>query len=164
MAALAANGVIGRDGELPWSLPADLRRFRSLTTGHHLLVGRKTWESIGRPLPERRILVLSRSDELDLPATVERVGSLDEGIRRARARGEDELFVAGGAEVYRLALPLADRMYLTRVEGRPAGDTRFPPWRAQDWTLRATEGPPAVGNDGGERLRFELWERLRPGA
>lgn len=158
VAALATNGVIGRDGDLPWRLPADLRRFRTLTSGHHLLLGRRTWESIGRPLPERRILVLTRSTALELPQGVERIATLDEGLERARSRGEDELFVGGGADVYRIALPRADRLYLTRVDAEVEGDTRFPRWSPADWTLVATEAPPAdPARPYG--LRFETWDR-----
>ena len=158
MAAVAENGTIGREGDLPWRLPADLRRFRSLTAGHHLLVGRRTWESIGRPLPDRRILVLTSRD-LELPGTVSAVRSLAEGIATARGRGEDELFVAGGAAVYREALPLADRLYLTRVEEPVAGDVSFPSWDPADWTLTSSERPP--GQAAGPSFRFEVWARPR---
>lgn len=123
--AVADNGVIGRDDELPWRLSADLRRFKALTMGHHLVVGRKTWESIGHPLPGRRMLVLTRG-EPELPDGVEPVGSLDEAVDRARRAGDDELFVGGGAAVYEAALERADRLYLTRVHAEVEGDVRFP--------------------------------------
>ena len=160
MAAVATNGVIGRDGDLPWRLPADLRRFRSLTTGHHLLVGRRTWESIGRPLRGRRILVLSRRPDLDLPEGVEQAPSFESALTRARGRGEEELFVAGGAEVYRVALPVADRLYLTRVDHAVDGDTKFPEWRPDDWSLAGAEALP-TSKEGEPGLRFEVWDRIR---
>jgi dihydrofolate reductase len=132
VAAVARNRVIGRDNELPWRLPADLRHFQELTRGHTLLMGRRTWESVGAALPERRILVLTRSHP-DLPAGVERVSSLKEALDKARAAGESELFVAGGAGVYREALPVADRMVLTRIDGSFAGDTFFPRFDETAW-------------------------------
>jgi dihydrofolate reductase len=109
VAAVAQNGVIGRDGALPWSLPADLRRFRERTTGHHVVMGRKTHASIGRALPGRVNLVLTRQPELVAPGC-RAVRDLDEALRIARAAGESEAFVIGGAAVYGLALPLATRI------------------------------------------------------
>ncbi|MDX1630679.1 MAG: dihydrofolate reductase [Thermoanaerobaculia bacterium] len=157
IAAVADNGIIGRDGDLPWHLPADLRRFKSLTMGHHLLVGRKTWESIGRPLPGRRILVLTRT-LTDLPEGVRAVSSLERALTEAREAGETELFVAGGATVYEALLPRSDRLYLTRVETSIPGDVSFPSWDRSQWTLRSAERLP--GDDSRPApLRFETWER-----
>ncbi len=136
--AVAHGGVMGRDGSLPWHLPADLARFRRLTMGHHLLVGRLTWESIGKPLPGRRMIVLSRSD-LELPEGVVRVGSIEEAVELARAAGEEELFVAGGAQVYALALPLADTLHWTAVEADVDGDVVFPEWDRSAWELVSRE-------------------------
>ncbi len=131
--AVAANGVIGRDNGLPWRLSEDLKRFKRLTMGHHLIVGRKTWESIGRPLPGREMIVLSRS-HLELPEGVRRAASLRDALGVAQERGEQETFVAGGAAVYDLALPLADRIYWTEVQAEVDGDVRFPPFEKQQWT------------------------------
>ncbi|MGH9465548.1 MAG: dihydrofolate reductase [Thermoanaerobaculia bacterium] len=125
--AVADNGVIGAGGAVPWHLRADLRRFKALTMGHHLIVGRKTWESIGRVLPGRTLLVVSRGRP-GLPPGVALAPSLDAALETARAAGETEAFVAGGAELYALALPLADRLYLTRVHATPEGDTFLPPY------------------------------------
>lgn len=138
IAAVADNDVIGRGNELPWRLSSDLKRFKKLTLGHHLVVGRKTFESIGRALPERRMLVVSRGRPR-LPPEAELVGSLAEAIERAAGRGEEELFVGGGAQIYAAALPVADRLYLTRVHGVVEGDTHFPPWRPDDWRLVGIE-------------------------
>lgn len=144
VAAVARNGVIGRDGGLPWRLPDDLRRFRTLTTGHHVVMGRRTWESIGRALPGRTNLVLSRrpSWRPDDPAA-RAVAGLDRAIAMAAAAGETELFVIGGADVYAAALPVADLIHLTRVDAEVAGDVRFPRIAAGDWIETKREEHPA---------------------
>lgn len=125
--AMAENGVIGRAGGLPWRLPDDLAHFREVTAGRPVLMGRRTWDSIGgRPLPGRRCLVLTRKAAARFPGA-EAVTSLDQALELA---GEPELVVAGGAEVYALALPRADRLWVTLVHASPPGDTHFP---AVDW-------------------------------
>jgi len=159
--ATAENGVIGRDGGLPWRLPADLAAFKRRTMGHHVLLGRRTWESIGRPLPGRRMLVVSRQAALDLPEGVRRVGSPEEGIEVAAAAGENELFVAGGGELYRALLPRAGRVYLTRVLAEVEGDTRFPRLDAAWTRVQAEERPADERNE--HSVRFEVWERSMPG-
>jgi len=142
IAAVAENGVIGSRGALPWHLSADLRRFKALTMGHHVVVGRRTFESIGRALPGRRMVVISRG-EPDLPAGVTLAGSLDEALADIARTGEDEVFVAGGGGIYRLALPRADRLYLTRVHAAPEGDAFFPPIDPDEWQLvERREGTP----------------------
>ncbi len=123
--AIADNGVIGRDNELPWRLSADLQRFKKLTMGHHLLLGRKTFESIGRPLPGREMIVVSRGTP-DLPEGVHLASSVVDGIERARSYGEEELFVAGGASIYAVTLTHCDRICLTRVHGDVDGNVLFP--------------------------------------
>jgi len=136
--AVAENGIIGRDNELPWHLSADLKRFRRLTMGHHILLGRKTYEAIGRPLPGRHMVVISRGQP-ELPAGVALVSSLEEGLDLARRAGDQEVFVAGGAQIYRLALPLAQRVYMTRVHQEFAGDADFPELDDADWAVVDTE-------------------------
>ena len=133
--AAADNGVIGRAGGLPWRLPADLRRFKALTMSHHLVIGRKTWDSIGRPLPGRTMSVVTRRAP-DLPVEVTARPSLGAALEAARAAGGTECFVAGGGEIYRQALPLADRIYLTRVHAHPPGDVRFPDLDPSEWIER----------------------------
>lgn len=123
--AVARNGVIGRDGDLPWRLPADLRFFKRMTTGHHLIMGRKTWASIGRPLPGRTMVVLTRDRAAAFPGAAV-AHALPEALALARAAGDSEAFVIGGAEAFALALPLADRLYLTRVHAHVEGDVGFP--------------------------------------
>ncbi len=136
--AVAQNRVIGRDNDLPWRLSADLRRFKALTMGHHLLLGRKTFASIGRALPGREMIVISRGRP-QLPEGVHLAASVAEGIERARSWDEDELFVAGGASIYAEALPLCDRVYLTRVKAEVAGDVMFPEVDFDDWTELSRE-------------------------
>jgi len=129
VAAVAANGVIGRDGGLPWHLPEDLRRFKDVTMGHVLVMGRRTYESIGRPLPGRTTIVVSGQPEWQ-PEGVEVAAGLDEALTRA-AQIDDAVFVVGGEQIFAAALPIADRMMLTLVHQRPPGDTHFP---AVDWS------------------------------
>ena len=139
--AAAENGVIGRDGEMPWHLPADLAHFKRLTLGKPVLMGRRTHESIGRPLPGRLNLVLSRDPQYD-PEGCRRVGSLDEAIALAAAEGAAEIMIIGGGGVYREALETADRIYLTRVQCAPVGDTFFPDPDPAEWReIRRQERP-----------------------
>lgn len=135
IAAVARNRVIGVDNRLPWHLPADLRRFRALTWGKPIVMGRRTHESIGRPLPGRRNVVITRGGRA--PEGCERAGSLAEAFEMtARA---PETVVIGGARCYREALPLAKRMYLTRLDADFAGDAWFPEWSPAEWVVRERE-------------------------
>lgn len=139
--ALDEAGTIGRDGGLPWHLPDDLRRFKATTLGHVLLMGRKTCASIGRALPGRRSLVLSRDPAWRPPEGVEVVPDVDTAL--ARAAGAERLFVIGGAEVFRAALPLADELLVTQVHAVLPGDVRFPAVRWAEWSLVHDEFHPA---------------------
>jgi dihydrofolate reductase len=141
VAAVAANGVIGRDQQLPWQLPADLQHFKAVTIGKPILMGRRTFASIGRALPGRRNLLLTRTVERVPVAGIEVVRTLDEAIDRCA--GVEELCVIGGAEVYRAALPRATRLYLTRVHADVAGDVLFPPLDLRDWQEVARSEHPA---------------------
>jgi dihydrofolate reductase len=157
IAALARNRVIGRDNRLPWHLPADLRFFKQTTMGKPLLMGRRTWESIGRPLPGRRMIVLSRDLAYHAPGgAVAR--SLDEAL--AIAGAVPEIMVIGGAMLYQQTLPLAERLYLTRVETDVPGDAWFPEWDERDWRLVWEEAHPADA-DHAWPYRFQQWERIR---
>ena len=143
--AMSDNGVIGRDGRLPWHLPDDLKYFKLVTYGKPVLMGRRTFESIGKPLPGRRNLVLSRAMASPAPGTstsVEYVGSVEQA--RALVDGAAELCVIGGAEVFALVLPLATRIYLTRVHATIGGDTSFPlrdfsGWRESESVAHAAD-------------------------
>ena len=134
IAAMAENRVIGRAGTLPWHLPDDLRRFKRRTTGHAVVMGRRTFESLGGPLPDRRAIVITRRrDFTAVGATV--THSLDEALDIARGWNEREVFILGGSEVYALALPLADRLELTVVHAEIEGDTLFPEFDLAAWVL-----------------------------
>jgi dihydrofolate reductase len=128
--AMDANGVIGRDNELPWHLPADLQHFKKTTMGKPILMGRKTWESIGRPLPGRTNIVITRDSDYQADGCVV-VNSIDAAM--AAAGEQDEVMVIGGAEFYRQVLPRADTLYLTRIHASFDGDTVFPELHVADW-------------------------------
>jgi dihydrofolate reductase len=155
--AVAENGVIGRGGALPWHLPDDLKRFKQLTMGHAIVMGRKTWESIGRPLPGRKMIVVTRQADYR-PHGVHVAASLDDALHTARAAGDDEAFVIGGAEIYRHALPLADRLYFTRVHAAVEGDTQFPNWDDGNWRLVSREDR-AADEKHEFSFSFEFYER-----
>lgn len=158
VAALDRNHAIGRDNDLPWRLPADLRRFKALTLGKPVLMGRKTAQSLGRALPGRRNLVLTRSGQVPF-AGMEAVASLEEAARLAGADGAAELCVIGGAEVYALCLPRATRMHLTHVDAAVAGaDAFFPRFEPAEWRVTARESHPA---DEKHAFAFEFADYVR---
>ena len=132
IAAMSENRVIGRGGQLPWHLSADLKRFRARTSGHTILMGRKTFESIGRPLPDRRSIVLTHQANFG-PDGVDVAHSFDQGL--ALAAGAQKLFVVGGASIYELALGRAVWLYLTLVHAYVEGDVCFPEIDWQEWQL-----------------------------
>lgn len=137
--AMDDAGLIGRDGQLPWRLPEDLRHFRRLTLGKTVLMGRKTWDSLGKPLEGRANWVLSRDPGFKAPG-----GRVFPDLASAIAAHDDgELMVIGGAQLYAQALPLARKLYLTRVQARLPGDTWFPEYRPADWRETAREDRPA---------------------
>lgn len=161
LVALAENGVIGRDGELPWHLSADLQRFKRLTMGHCIIMGRRTFDSIGRALPGRVSIVITRD-----PSRVASMDSvlaatdLKEALRLAASTemSTAEAFVIGGEEIYRLALPRADRLYLTRVCAEVVGDTHFPKVDWQRWNLASSESHEADEKNDFP-CSFEVFER-----
>ncbi len=136
MAALAENGVIGRDNQLPWHLPNDLKYFKSVTMGKPVVMGRKTWESLGRPLPGRTNIVITRQENY-VAAGAKIASSLDDALRLAAQvvlnDGGAECVVIGGAEIYAQALPRCDRLYLTEVHAVVAGDAVFPAFDRNLW-------------------------------
>lgn len=153
IAAVARNRAIGIAGKLPWHIREDLQRFKRLTTGHAVLMGRKTWESIGRPLPDRRNVVVTRGTI----AGVETYPSVDAAL--TALAGEDVVFVIGGGELYRHLLPSADRLHLTIVDREVEADTFFPAYEhllGSRYTL--------VAREDHEGYRFEDYERARPAA
>ncbi|MGH8228901.1 MAG: dihydrofolate reductase [Steroidobacteraceae bacterium] len=159
LVAAADNGVIGRDGGMPWHLPDDLKRFKALTMGKPMLMGRKTFEAIGKPLPGRTNLVLTRSSQWSRPGAVT-VHSIEEAIEQAAVA--EELVVIGGDEIYRLTLPLAERIYLTRVAARPQGDACFAVLDEREW--REVERQ-SFGADARNEFAttYSVLERVRAG-
>ena len=160
--AVAENGVIGRDGGLPWRLSTDLKRFKAATMGKPIIMGRKTYEGIGKPLPGRLNVVVTR-DRAWRAAGVETAGSLRDAIVLAKARvrctaGIDEVAVIGGGEIYAQALEVADRLHVTHVEARPEGDTIFPPIDPQSWEQVSVEEVPA-GEKDSHPTRFSVYRR-----
>lgn len=135
---MAKNRVIGCDGSIPWRLPSELRLFKSLTMGHHIVMGRKTYESIGRLLPGRTTVIVSRNRNYRVAGAVT-AQSLTNAIERCAGTGEHEIFVIGGAEIFKFALPIADRIYLTVVEADVDGDTRMPDFDRNDWKETSTQ-------------------------
>ncbi|MCW5876008.1 MAG: dihydrofolate reductase [Anaerolineales bacterium] len=132
--AMDRRGGIGLRGGMPWHLGDDLRHFRRLTMGHHVLMGRVTYEATAGKLPGRKLIVLSRDAGFQ-PPDAQVAGSLAAGLRLAEAAGEDELFVIGGGQVFAAALPLASRLYLTRVHAEVEADTFFPDFDESEWRL-----------------------------
>jgi len=158
--AMADNGVIGRGGELPWHLPEDLKYFRSVTMGKPIVMGRRTYESIGRPLPGRANIVVTRNRAFHA-AGVDVAMTLDDAIRvaerRAREAGVGEITIIGGAEIYRAILPRADRIYLTEVHDAVVGDTVFPDFDRNEWREASREDRTT---ETGVAISFVVLERI----
>ncbi|MFN3628882.1 MAG: dihydrofolate reductase [Casimicrobiaceae bacterium] len=172
IAAVARNGVIGRHGDLPWRLPADLKHFRALTLGHRVLMGRHTWESLGRPLSGRdNVVITSNAARLSLPAaealapgtSVRAAASLSAAIDLPAAANAPDIatspiFVIGGGALYTHALPLADELQLTEIDAEIEGDVCFPRWRREDFEeIARCPGPP----DEALRYSFVHYRRCR---
>ena len=162
IAAYAENRVIGIDNSMPWHLPGDFKYFKATTLGKPIVMGRKTWDSLGRPLPGRLNIVVSRQPGLEL-AGAEVFASLEEALVRAeqwaREQGVDELMLIGGAQLYGQALEkgLVSRMYLTRVEMAPEGDAWFPAFDEGQWKLASSE---AQVEEGKPAYHFEVWDKV----
>lgn len=157
IAAMAKDRVIGRDNTLPWHLPEDLKHFKATTLGKPVIMGRKTWESLGRPLPGRRNIVISRNADYQ-PGGGELAPSLQAAIAMAAMAAEaDEIFVIGGADIYRQALPMAQRLYLTEIAADFAGDAHFPEFSSADWSEASREPHTSVS---GIPYAFVLYQHL----
>ena len=160
--ARARNGVIGRDGDLPWRLRSDLQRFKALTLGKPCIMGRRTWDSLPlKPLPGRLNLVLSRDESFEARGAVV-CTTLDEAVEIARETAEEdgvgEVCVIGGVALFEKALPRAKRLYLTEVEAEPEGDVLFPPFDETAWTEVSCEAVPA-GEKDDHAFAFRVLER-----
>ncbi|MDR2731917.1 MAG: dihydrofolate reductase [Fibromonadaceae bacterium] len=158
IAAVAENGVIGKDNELPWHLPADLQFFKKTTLGHPIIMGRKNFESIGRILPGRTNIVLTRNPNFTETADLKVAHSLEEAFAIARKTGSDECFVIGGAEIYKEALPFCQKLYITQVHGIFEGNTFMPEYE------KGFRKISSVSNNADEHNKcaydFEVWEKL----
>ena len=163
--ARAANGVIGAGGKLPWHISADLQHFKRLTLGKPVIMGRRTFESIGKPLSGRDNLVVS-GDPMFSPAGVKVVGGLQEALAQAaetaRKTGAHEIMIIGGGAIYAASLPFADRLYLTHVHGSPDGDTHFPSYAREEWRAVESENQ-AAGADDSYAVTFAIYERVGHG-
>jgi len=159
VAAVAENGIIGREGAMPWHLPADLAHFKRVTWGHPIIMGRRTFEAIGRPLPGRRNIVVTRSPGFSAPG-IETAAGLEQALELVD--DASQVLVIGGAELYRSALPLAERIYLTRVHARPEGDTRFPALDSSEWRQISCKTRP-TDHDHRYALSFIELQRVKEG-
>jgi dihydrofolate reductase len=164
IAAVAENGVIGADNDLPWHIPSDFAFFKRMTLGKPLIMGRKTFESIGRPLPGRTNIVVTRQHGYQ-PDGVIVIDDLDAALAHARsiaeADGVDEIMIGGGGQIFQAALPLADRLYVTHVDAEPDGSTHFPRIEAAEWkVVSRPENEPSDKDSNTYQVR--IYERARP--
>ena len=154
--AMAKNRVIGADGEIPWHLPNELKLFTSLTIGHHIVMGRKTYESIGRLLPGRTTVIVTRQRDYSVPGAIV-AHSVQDALEACR--GDDEVFVIGGADLFRETLPIANRIYLTVVDAEPAGDTLMPEFDPTSWRETSAEDF-AADAEHAYAYRFSIYDRI----
>ena len=154
---MAKNRVIGANGGIPWHLPSELKLFKSLTMGHHMVMGRKTYESINRLLPGRTTVIVTRQRDYVVPGAV-----VAHSVKDAldACKGDDEIFVIGGADLFRETLPVADRLYLTTVDAEPAGDTFMPEFDMSAW--RETQSQSSAPDEKhAHGYRFAVYDRVR---
>lgn len=162
IAAVARNHVIGKDNDLPWHLPDDMKYFMQTTRGHHVLMGRKNYQSIPqkfRPLPDRVNMVVTHQADFSAPGCLV-IHSIEEGIALARTAGEPELFIIGGAEIFDQSLPLADRLYLTEIDAEVKGDAHFPAVKRSRWKIIKTHHHPADERHA-FAFDFVVYEKLK---
>jgi dihydrofolate reductase len=159
LVAMAKNRVIGRNNALPWQLPPDLKRFKELTMGHHIVMGRKTYESIGRPLPGRTSVIITRQPDYQVPGAIV-VASIDQALKICSAGKEvdQEIFVIGGAQIYRQSLGLCQRIYITEIQQEFDGDTLFPELNQQVWREISREKH-RLNDDDGLEYHFVVLDR-----
>ena len=155
--AVAQNGVIGRGGRLPWHLPADLKYLKALSLGHHIIMGRKTFESIGKPLPGRTNVVVTRQAEYRAPGAVV-AGSVEQAL--AACSGDGEIFIIGGAELFAQAMGRADRLYLTEIQRDFEGDVRFPEYDRNRWR-EVSRGKHKLDDADNLEYHFAVYERAQ---
>ncbi len=153
--AISENGIIGREMDLPWHISADLKRFKALTMGHHIVMGRKTYESIGRLLPGRTTVIITRQSDYQIPGAIV-VNSVEQAL--AVAADDLETFIVGGSQIYNLALPLVDTLYITRVHADVEGDTRLDAIDWSAWKCESSERHSADEKNDHE-YSFEIYRR-----
>ncbi|HYC45759.1 MAG TPA: dihydrofolate reductase [Burkholderiales bacterium] len=158
LVAMAKNRAIGKDNRIPWHLPNELKLFKNLTMGHHIVMGRKTYESIGRLLPGRTTVIVTHQRGYQVPGAIV-AHSVKEALEACR--GDDEIFVIGGAEIFRETLPIADRIYLTIVDAEPAGDTFMPEFETSDWREVASQQF-TPDEKHAHAFRFTVLDRVQP--
>jgi dihydrofolate reductase len=158
VAAYAQNRVIGRNNELVWRLPKDFKHFKDLTIGHPIIMGRKTFESLGKPLANRTSIIITRNSQYQQEGCIV-VHSLEEALSEAKQLDE-QIFIIGGAEIYKQALPISDLMYLTEVKASPEGDSFFPEFSINEWKETARKSFP---KDDKHQYDFDFvtWERIK---
>lgn len=156
--ATARNGVIGKNNEIPWYLPADLKYFKRTTIDHHVIMGRKTFESMGRPLPKRTNIVVTR-DVFFIASGCLIARTIEEALGMAYDNGETEAFIIGGGEIYRQSMKYCDRIYLTEIDIEPEGDVFFPEMDAAEWALSSSEAHPADEKNEWA-YTFKVYERI----
>lgn len=154
--AMGHQRQIGHQGQIPWHLPADLQNFKKITMGHTLILGRKTFASIGKALPGRSTIVLTRDQSFSADKCLS-AQNLEDALELAKNAGETEVFIAGGAEVYAQALPLAQRLYLSFVNYNGEADTFFPPYSTEGWVK--TDSQSFSARDHQVSWQFEIWEK-----
>lgn len=156
IAAVAENGIIGKDNDLIWHLPADLQHFKNTTKGHHVIMGRKTYESMNKPLPHRTNIIVTRQADYRVDGAIV-VGSLGAALKEVW--NDEEPFIVGGAEIYRQGMELADRIYITRIHEEFDGDTKFPEISSSVWKVVKKEFRPKDERNAYD-MTFITYERL----
>ena len=157
--ATAKNNVIGKDNDIPWYLPDDLKYFKAKTLDHHIIMGRKSYESIGRPLPKRTNIIVTRN-LFYIASNCLVVHTVEEGLAIAMENEEEEVFIIGGAQIYELSLPYLDRLYLTEVDLEVEGDVFFPALDMEEWKL-VSEDPRKANGKNEHDYNFKLFERKK---
>ena len=161
IAALAKNNVIGKENELVWRLPVDFKRFKSITSGHYILMGRKTFESLGKPLPNRIHLIITRNPDFQVPEGHYKFDSVESAFIFSKKLAIDVLYVIGGGEIYKQTIRLADELLLTEVEASPVGDTYFPEINHTEWKETFRESHPKDDNND-HAFSFVNYTRINP--
>ncbi len=139
IAAIGSNRELGLDNKMLWHIPDDFKHFKNVTSGHHILMGRKTYESIGRPLPNRKTLIITHQKNYQPHPDVEVFNDFEEALNFAKNNGEKELFICGGGEIYKKLLPIAKKLYISKVKYSGKADTYFPDYTEQNWKLTSKE-------------------------